>query len=279
MKIFRSPKLLQNNNLKLKRDGKTIGFVPTMGYLHQGHISLIRAARRENDIVVLSIFVNPIQFLPKEDYKKYPRDFKRDSTIARAENVDMIFYPTSEDLYPQGYSSYVEVGGLSSLLCGNSRPGHFKGVTTICTKLFNIVQPDSVYFGQKDAQQTIIIKRMIRDLNIPSKIRVLPLIREKDGLAMSSRNRYLSNIARGNASDIYRSLKYAKEMFKDGEVDASKVKYMVRKYIKKIPNVKVDYIEIVDSESLASLNKIKKKSILVVSIWIDKIRLIDNIVF
>ncbi len=279
MKIFKSPKLLQNNSLKLKKDGKTIGFVPTMGYLHEGHISLIRAARRENDVVILSIFVNPIQFLPKEDYREYPRDFKRDFAIAETENVDIIFYPSSKDLYPKDYSSYVEVEGLSSILCGNSRPGHFKGVTTVCTKLFNIVQPDFVYFGQKDAQQVAVIKRMIKDLNMPFKIRVLPILREEDGLAMSSRNEYLNDTARDNAAVIYRSLKYAKKMFKDGESDASKIKSIVRKYIKKVSNVKIDYIEVVDSKSFKPIKRIKKKSVLVVAIWIDKIRLIDNIVF
>ena len=279
MKIFKSPKLLQSNNLKLKKEGKTIGFIPTMGYLHQGHISLIKAARKENDIVVLSIFVNPVQFSPQEDYKRYPRDFKGDCAIARAENVDVVFNPSDKDFYPKDYSTYVEVGGLSSLLCGKSRPSHFKGVTTVCIKLFNIVQPDSVYFGQKDAQQTAIIRRMIRDLDMPFKIKVLPLLREDSGLAMSSRNRYLSSVAKNNAAGIYKSLKIAKKEFKNGERDVSKIKFMVKEEIKKIPDVRIDYIEIVDSESLNPAIRVNKKSMLVVAIWIDKIRLIDNIVF
>ncbi len=279
MKIFKSPKLLQSNNLKLKKEGKTIGFIPTMGCLHQGHISLIKAARKESDIVVLSIFVNPVQFSPQEDYKRYPRDFKGDCAIARAENVDVVFHPSNKDLYPKDYSTYVEVGVLSSLLCGKSRPSHFKGVTTVCIKLFNIVQPDSVYFGQKDAQQTAIIRRMIRDLDMPFKIKVLPLLREDSGLAMSSRNRYLSSVAKNNAAGIYKSLKIAKKEFKNGERDVSKIKFMVKEEIKKIPDVRIDYIEIVDSESLNPAIRVNKKSMLVVAIWIDKIRLIDNIVF
>ncbi|MDP8253995.1 MAG: pantoate--beta-alanine ligase [Candidatus Kaelpia aquatica] len=279
MKIFKAVKSLQDNSLRLKLEGKSIGFVPTMGYLHQGHISLIRAARKESNVVVLSIFVNPVQFSPGEDCRRYPRDFKRDCSIARNENVDIVFYPSSGQIYPQEYSSYVEVNGLSSLLCGKSRPNHFRGVATVCTKLFNIVQPDFVYFGQKDYQQAIIIRRMIKDLNMPFKIRVLPLLREESGLAMSSRNRYLSKTARENAAAIYKGLKEAKDLFKNGQRDAAKIKAMLKKKIKEIPNVRIDYVDIVDSKSLKSLSQVKKQSILAVAIWIDKIRLIDNIVF
>ncbi|MDP8217072.1 MAG: pantoate--beta-alanine ligase [Candidatus Kaelpia imicola] len=279
MKIFKTPKSLQSNNLGLKREGKSLGFIPSMGYLHQGHISLIRAARKENDTVVLSIFVNPIQFSSGEDCKRYPRDFKRDCSIARNEGVDILFYPSSDELYPRGYLSYVKVDGLSSLLCGKSRPNHFKGVTTVCAKLFNIVQPDLVYFGQKDVQQAIIIRRMIKDLNMPFKIRVLPLLREESGLAMSSRNKYLSKTARDNAASIYKALKEAKTLFENGQRDAVKIKTIFKKKIKEISNVRIDYVDIVDNESLKSLSEVKKKSILVIAIWIDKIRLIDNIVF
>jgi pantoate--beta-alanine ligase len=279
MKIFKSPKSLQSYNLKLKKEGNSIGFVPTMGYLHQGHISLIRAARAENDIVVLSIFINPIQFSAQEDYKRYPRDFKRDMAIAKTENVDIIFCPSSQSLYPAGYLSYVEVQELSSPLCGKSRPGHFKGVATVCIKLFNIVQPDSVYFGRKDIQQAIIIEHMIRDLNMPLNMRLLPLVREDSGLALSSRNRYLSKSAKDSAAGIYRALKAAKKDFRNGEREAFKIISIVKKEVEKIPNVRIDYIEAVDNKRLKPITTIEKNSILAVAVWIDKTRLIDNIVF
>jgi pantoate--beta-alanine ligase len=278
MKLFRSAKRLQEYLSKLRREGRKIGFVPTMGYLHEGHLSLIRKARAENDVVVISIFVNPIQFGPKEDYKRYPRDLKRDLRLAREEGVDIVFYPSVKEMYPEGFCTYVEVEGLSDVLCGKSRPGHFRGVATVCTKLFNIVGPDVAYFGQKDAQQAIIIKRMVRDLNMPLKIKVLPIVREEDGLAMSSRNTYLSKEERQQAPIIYKALTKAKEMFKAGERDAKKIKKKVRDLISSMDKAKIDYVEIVDLKDLKPLKEIDRPALLAVAVWFGKARLIDNVI-
>lgn len=278
MKLFRSAKSLQGYLWKLRREGRKIGFVPTMGYLHEGHLSLIRKARAENDVVVISIFVNPIQFGPKEDYKRYPRDLRRDLRLAREEGVDIVFYPSVKEMYPEGFCTYVEVEGLSDVLCGKSRPGHFRGVATVCTKLFNIVGPDVAYFGQKDAQQAIIIKRMVRDLNMPLKIKVLPIVREEDGLAMSSRNTYLSKEERKQAPIIYKALRKAKEAFKAGERDAGKIKREVRDLISSMDKAKIDYVEIVDLKDLRPLKEIDRPALLAVAVWFGKARLIDNVI-
>ncbi|MEE8317763.1 MAG: pantoate--beta-alanine ligase, partial [Candidatus Omnitrophota bacterium] len=192
MKVYSSIKPLVNRVDEIKRSRRSIGLVPTMGFLHEGHLSLIREARRDTDLVVVSIFVNPIQFGPKEDFKKYPRDLKHDLGLCRKAGVDIVFSTNKGSMYPRGFSTYVNVEGLTNVLCGAKRPGHFRGVTTVVTKLFNIVKPDIAYFGQKDAQQTVIIKKMVDDLNVPVKIKEMPVARERDGLAMSSRNTYLS---------------------------------------------------------------------------------------
>jgi len=258
--------------------GKTIGFVPTMGYLHEGHLSLIRKARKENDLVVVSIFVNPLQFGPKEDFKRYPRDLKRDMKMAKEAGADLIFYPDAKDMYPDGFKTYVNVEELSDKLCGKFRPGHFKGVATVVTKLFNIVSPDIAYFGQKDAQQAIIIKRMVKDLNIPIKIKVLPIVRERDGLAMSSRNTYLNEKERKDALVLYQALNLAKDLIKRGITDTDKIIKKMRQLIKKKKNAKIDYIEIVEMDNLSPVKKVSGKCLIALAVWIGKTRLIDNII-
>lgn len=277
--IIKSPRIIKKNILNLKSQKKKIGFVPTMGALHSGHLSLIRRARKENDIVVVSIFVNPTQFGPNEDYEQYPRPFKEDVKKCSECNVDFIFYPAVKDMYPEDFLTYVEVTKLSNILCGASRPGHFKGVTTVVLKLFNIVQPDIAYFGLKDYQQYIIIKKMVKDLNIDIKIKGLPIIRDRDGLALSSRNQYLSSDERKDALLLYRALIEAKKMILSGERNTSKVKKMIYnillsgKYIKK---KNIDYVAVIHPESLEELNIIDRRCVIALAVWVGKARLIDN---
>lgn len=278
MKIFKTIKDIRRYLREQKREGRSIGLVPTMGYLHEGHLSLMREARRENDLVVISIFVNPIQFGPKEDYKRYPRDFRRDERLAKTVGVNVVFYPSIKSMYPEGYRSYVEVVDISERLCGKSRPGHFKGVTTIVNKLFNIVQPDRAYFGQKDAQQAIIIKRMVGDLNIPIKIKVMPIIREPDGLAMSSRNVYLSEKEREDALVLYESLNLAKNLIRSGIGDVAKIKSEMRRLINSKRNASIDYISIVDTKNLRELKRSGEDTLIALAVRIGKTRLIDNLV-
>jgi pantoate--beta-alanine ligase len=263
---------------KLKLKDRTIGFVPTMGALHEGHLSLIRKARRENDIVVVSIFVNPTQFGPKEDFKRYPRPIRKDIVSCRKEKVDFIFYPKVKDLYAQGFKTFVTVEQFSNILCGKSRAGHFRGVATVVTKLFNIVNPDIAYFGQKDAQQAIIIKRLVCDLNIPVKIKVMPIIREKDGLALSSRNIYLNQQERKDALVLSRSLNLAKDLLKEGERDAARIINSMRKLIKQRKPAKIDYISIVDPKDLKPVKRILNGCLIALAVWMGKTRLIDNII-
>jgi len=264
---------------KAKEKKKIVGFVPTMGALHLGHLSLIRKAKKECDFVVVSIFVNPIQFGPQEDYKRYPRPFKKDKKILEEEKVDLLFYPTAKVMYPQNFSTYVEEVSLSKYLCGKFRLGHFRGVTTVVAKLFNIVSPDISYFGQKDFQQAQIIKRMVRDLNFPVKIKVLPIVREKDGLAMSSRNSYLTSSERKKAAFLYQSLKKAKVLIKQKE-NPQKIRQVVIRFIKeKIPESKIDYVEVADPSTLESLKTIRKnqKVLVALAVHVGGARLIDNI--
>jgi len=269
---------MQRLSLEYKRRGKTVGFVPTMGYLHEGHTSLINIARKHADIVVVSIFVNPIQFGPSEDYNRYPRDIERDKEILEKMGVDIMFYPSVDDLYPEGFTTYVEVKGLSDKLCGRYRPGHFRGVTTVVAKLFNIVIPDIAVFGEKDAQQAIIIKRMVRDLNFPVKIIVGPTVREPDGLAMSSRNEYLTEEERKVAPAIYQSLLLAKNLVEQGERDASKIIAAMYEFLSKYERIKVEYIEIVDKEGLNPIERLEKgEALIAIAAYLGKARLIDNI--
>ena len=261
-----------------KKAKKTIGFVPTMGYLHEGHLSLMRQAKKDCDISVISIFVNPTQFGPREDYKKYPRNIKRDERLARSVGVDAIFYPTVKQMYPQGYLAYVNVEELTGVLCGKSRPGHFRGVTTIVAKLFNIVQSDIAYFGQKDAQQAIVIQKMVKDLDMPIKIKIMPIIREPDGLAMSSRNTYLNPQERIDALVLSQSLKKARQMVRQGKRSSKKIILQMRRMIAAKKTAKIDYISCVRLDSLEPVSQIKGKILIALAVWIGKTRLIDNII-
>lgn len=262
----------------IKKDGKTIGFVPTMGYLHEGHMSLVRTAKKHTDVVVMSIFVNPIQFAPGEDFEKYPRDFKRDESLARDAGVDIILYPSEGQMYPAGHSTYVNVEGLTDLLCGASRPEHFRGVTTVVAKLFGIVKPDMAYFGQKDAQQAIVIKKMVEDLDMDIDLKILPTVREKDGLAMSSRNSSLSKEEREDAPILYEALKKAELLVGGGETDPKRIIKAMKDMISEKKNAKVDYVSIVDTERLKSVDTISGEVLLALAAFIGKTRLIDNII-
>ncbi|ADA67758.1 pantoate/beta-alanine ligase [Thermotoga petrophila RKU-10] len=276
MKIIETVEEMKKFSEEMREKKKTIGFVPTMGYLHEGHLSLVRRARDENDVVVVSIFVNPTQFGPNEDYERYPRDFERDRKLLEKENVDCIFHPSVEEMYPPDFSTYVEETKLSKHLCGRSRPGHFRGVCTVVTKLFNIVKPHRAYFGQKDAQQFRVLRRMVRDLNMDVEMIECPIVREPDGLAMSSRNVYLSPEERQQALSLYQSLKIAENLYLNGERDAEKIKEEMIKHLSRFDKVKIDYVEIVDEETLEPVEKIDRKVIVAVAAWVGNARLIDN---
>ncbi len=259
-----------------KSHGKSIGFVPTMGFLHEGHLSLVRESVQRADVTVVSIYVNPAQFGPKEDLREYPRDINRDTEILEAEGVDYVFSPGNEEIYPVGYKTYVEVHDLQDTLCGHSRPGHFRGVCTVVLKLFNIIGPDIAYFGQKDAQQAIILKRMVQDLNLGVKIEVLPIVREKEGMALSSRNTYLDQEERKAARVLSESLEEAREMVKNGVQDSGQIISRMKDRISQEPRAKIDYVEIVDMENLNPVAKIEKEALAALAVFIGKVRLIDN---
>jgi pantoate--beta-alanine ligase len=261
-----------------RRDGKRLGLVPTMGALHQGHLSLVRAARDQCDVVVASIFVNPLQFGPSEDLAKYPRNFERDRELLEQEGVDFIFAPGVEEMYPAGAVTYVTVEGLSGKLCGRSRPGHFRGVTTVVAKLFNIVEPDRAYFGQKDAAQSTIIRRMVRDLNIPVQVVVCPIVREPDGLAMSSRNAYLDPPQRQAALVLHRSLMAVQERFDQEERKVEALIETGKRTFAQNPAARLDYFEIVDPETLDPVDDLSRGALVAVAAFVGKARLIDNIV-
>ncbi len=255
-----------------------VGLVPTMGYLHEGHLSLVRRARAENRSLVVSIFVNPTQFGPREDFRTYPRDTGRDLALLEKEKTDVVFIPTTEEMYPPGFDSWVEVAGVTERLEGASRPGHFRGVTTVCAKLFNTIEPDLAYFGQKDAQQAIAIRKMVADLNMNLKVVTLPTIREPDGLAMSSRNTYLNPEERKVALVLYRALKLAQKLWSAGETDAARIRREMLALIKKEPLARVDYVSLVDAETLEELDKIKPSTLASLAVKIGTTRLIDNVV-
>lgn len=277
MKVYRQIRQLKDGIDRIKRN-KLIGFVPTMGYLHEGHLSLIRKARVDTDCVVVSIFVNPIQFGPKEDFKRYPRDLDRDLKLCRTNGVDIVFTPESKSMFPEDFLTYVNVEGLSDVLCGSSRPGHFKGVATVVAKLFNIVKPNTAYFGQKDAQQAVVVERMVKDLNMPLKIKVMPTVREKDGLAMSSRNSYLKPEERKKARSLYKSLKLAEELYKKGERNPEIIITKMRSLILRHIGANIDYISIVDIKTLKGIDRISGDALVAVAAWAGKTRLIDNVV-
>ena len=278
MKVYKGISELRNTIASIKKNSRLIGFIPTMGYLHEGHVSLIRKARLDTDCVVVSIFVNPIQFGPKEDFKRYPRDLDRDLKLCKANAVDIVFAPEAESIFPEDFLTYVNVEGLSDVLCGSSRPGHFKGVTTIVAKLFNIVRPNIAYFGQKDAQQAVVIEKMVKDLNMPLRIRVMPTVREKDGLAMSSRNIYLKPEERKEALSLYKSLKLAEELYKKGERNPEAIISKMRNLILRHRDLNIDYISIVDINTLKTIDRISGKALVAVAAWVGKTRLIDNVV-
>jgi pantoate--beta-alanine ligase len=263
---------------EVKKKGLSIGFVPTMGYLHEGHLSLMKTAKKENDFMVISIFVNPLQFGAGEDFEEYPRDLARDEMLARSVGCDLIFSPSVKEMYPSGYGTFVEVKKLTEGLCGASRPGHFLGVTTVVTKLFNLVSPDRVYFGQKDAQQAFVLKKMVRDLNMDLEFIVLPTIREADGLAMSSRNKYLTPEQRKQAGVLYKSLKHARELIVEGERNVEVIKQAMANLISEAGMAEIEYIEIVDKENLKPLLTVNGECLIALAVKFGQTRLIDNII-
>jgi pantoate--beta-alanine ligase len=277
MKVYSGIAPLKAEISKSRKSGKSIGFVPTMGNLHEGHISLLKACKKGNDISILSIYVNPTQFGKNEDLGKYPRTLKEDLAMAKEVGVDIVFTPTDQIIYPEGFSTYVTEERLSIPMEGKKRPGHFKGVLTVVAKLFNIIEPDRVYFGEKDAQQAILIRKMINDLNFDAEIKVLPTVRESNGLAMSSRNNYLSIKDREKASVIYKSLTLAKDAFDKGEKDQEKLLDIVRKEISKNPNMSIDYAEIRSLKDLEAVNKVEE-ALLAISVNFAGVHLIDNII-
>ena len=277
MEIIRTVKHMQQKAVELRKQSQIIGFVPTMGYLHEGHLSLVTKARERSDVVVLSIYVNPTQFAPNEDLEKYPRDFERDEKLAKDAGVDILFYPSNDEMYPAPYLTYVNVDGITQSLCGASRPDHFRGVTTICTKLFHAVQPHIAIFGQKDAQQAIVIQRMVRDLNFDLEIVVAPIIRESDGLAMSSRNSYLSSEERQDAVKLYESLRLAQNMIESGERQSSTIKETIRGHICQSAHARIDYIACVDTVTLQDVETIQGNVLIALAVVMGKTRLIDNL--
>jgi pantoate--beta-alanine ligase len=264
---------------KLRRENKTVGFVPTMGALHDGHFSLVKEARASNDIVVVSIFVNPTQFNDKADLEKYPRDLTADAARLAEFDVDYVYAPEREEIYPEGFSTYVYVEDLAESLEGASRPGHFRGVATVVTILFNTIRPDTAYFGQKDAQQVAVIRRLTRDLGFETEVVILPTVREESGLALSSRNSLLSEEAREKAAVIFQALREAKIAFKKGEQNALKLAETVQQTISAEPLARIDYIAVVDNENLQPIDKIgDREAIIAVAVFFEDVRLIDNIV-
>ena len=278
MKIVSTIPEMRTSSRQARSQAMRIGLVPTMGALHEGHLMLVRAARRNSDLVVASIFVNPTQFGPNEDYARYPRNLKEDCALLELEGVDVVFAPSREEMYPAGPdATWVVVEAMSNRLCGRSRPGHFRGVTTVVSKLFHIVEPDLAFFGQKDAAQVAIIRRMVRDLNIPVSIEVCPIIREADGLALSSRNRYLHSNERKAALTLHRSLLRAREIFDQGERETAKLIAGAQAEFVREPGARLDYFEIVDPDTLEPEPVIRKPALAAVAAFVGNTRLIDNI--
>jgi pantoate--beta-alanine ligase len=278
MKTYTTVEEMRAASRAARLGGLRLGLVPTMGALHEGHLSLVRAAKAQCDAVAVSIFVNPLQFGPTEDLAKYPRTFERDCELLGQEDVDFLLAPSVEEMYPEKAISYVTVEGLSEKLCGRSRPGHFRGVTTVVAKLFHIVEPDLAFFGQKDAAQATIIRRMARDLNFPVEVIVCPIVREADGLAMSSRNAYLNPQERKSALVLYRALKQVQAEFDQGERSPSRLIGAGKNALAQESGVRLDYLEIVDPETLDSVTKLENTALVAVAAFVGKTRLIDNVV-
>jgi pantoate--beta-alanine ligase len=275
MKVVETINEIKQLRLKLP---EPVGFVPTMGYLHEGHLALVRQARAENSSVVASIFVNPTQFGPQEDFERYPRNPKRDLAMLEKEGVDIVFMPSVAEMYPPQFDSWVEVGKVTERLEGATRPGHFRGVTTVVAKLFNIVQPDKAYFGQKDAQQALVIKKIVADLDMSLEVVTVPTVREPDGLAMSSRNIYLNPEERKAATVLYQALSLAQKLWSQGEKDAQTIRQQMTDLIKKQPLADIDYISIADAETLDELDTVRPPAVVSLAVRIGKTRLIDNVV-
>jgi pantoate--beta-alanine ligase len=278
MEIIVQATEMQQRSEQYRREGITIAFVPTMGFLHEGHLSLMREGRRRGEVLIISIFVNPTQFGPGEDYDRYPRDMKRDLKLVQEVGVDICFTPSAHEMYPDGFQTSVEVQQVTKNLCGISRPHHFLGVTTVVAKLFNIVKPHLAFFGQKDYQQLITIKRMVKDLNMDIEVIGMPTIREADGLAMSSRNAYLSPQKRKDAARLYRSLVKGKELYAQGERSAATILPEVRKIIEEDKSAVIDYVKVCDAHTLEDIEEIKAEAVIALAVNMGKTRLIDNII-
>lgn len=279
MKIFRTVKEMQEFALRLKQEGRRIGLVPTMGALHEGHLTLMRAAKEATDFVIASVFVNPTQFGPNEDFDAYPRRFEEDCRKLESVGVDAVFHPQAADMYPQGFCTYVNVDGdITHKLCGAQRPIHFRGVATVVTKLFNITQADEAFFGQKDAQQVVVVCRFVQDLNLPVHINMVPIVREESGLARSSRNVYLSPEEKTAALILSRSLRLAKDAYEKGERNAAVLKALVTKEIAGEPLAAIDYVDLFSFPALEAIETVDEKSLLALAVRIGKTRLIDNII-
>ncbi len=277
MRIVRTVAEMKAVSRELRERGGRIGLVPTMGFLHEGHLSLVRECRAKSDVTVVSIFVNPAQFGPKEDLGSYPRDLERDAGLLEKEGVDYVFYPEPSDMYSEGYRTYVDVEDLEDRLCGRSRPGHFRGVCTVVLKLFNIVRPDVAYFGWKDAQQVIILRRMAADLDLDVRVEALPLVRDADGLALSSRNSYLSAEERKAALVLSRSLAEARRMVEAGERDSGVILARIREAVAAEPLARLDYVEAVDPASLRPVDRVEGETLVAMAVYIGRTRLIDNV--
>jgi pantoate--beta-alanine ligase len=279
MKIINSAKEMQVLSESLRNQGKIVTFVPTMGYFHEGHLNLMREGRKRGDCVVISIYVNPTQFGPNEDFEQYPRDFERDRAMAERVGVDVIYHPSNQEMYPPNYSTYITVEGVTDNLCGLSRPGHFRGVATVCAKLFNAVKPHVAVFGKKDFQQLVTIRRMVQDLNLDLEIVGMATTREPDGLAMSSRNIYLTAEERTSGLSLSRSLKMAGELYERGERRAAKIIGKVTNNIESHPYTKIDYVQICDTTTMKDVARLDGECVIALAVRVGKTRLIDNYVF
>jgi pantoate--beta-alanine ligase len=278
MRTFQQVSAMRAYMRAVREDQKSVGFVPTMGALHEGHLSLIRRARGDCDVVVVSIFVNPTQFGPNEDFARYPRDLSRDSRLTQEAGVDALFYPEVDEMYPPGFQTFVEAPQIARRWEGERRPGHFRGVATVCVKLFQIVQPDRVYFGMKDYQQLKVVERVVADLNIPVTVVPCPTIREPDGLAMSSRNVYLDAASRNSSLTIYRALKKVEELYERGEQSVSVLEKTMQGVLRSDPAIQIDYAVIVDSETLEPIEILENNGVALIAVRIGNTRLIDNLV-